>query len=75
MKYYKVKKTADQKTVCNITTKKVITTLFENELYTEKEIIKKGLTPYLDYFDIVEISKKDTFFCFGVRKQTTFKNK
>ena len=74
MKYYKVKISADQKTVANINTKRVITTLLANELYTEKEMNKKGLIIYSDYFDVINLSKKQTFFCFGVRKQTTLKN-
>ena len=67
MKYYKVKPECSQKKVCDITNKRVVTTLFANELYTEKEFIKRGLITYSDYFDIVEISKQRTFFLFGAR--------
>ena len=41
--------------------------LIENELLTDKERIKKNL-PFFP-FDIVNISKKKTYFIFGVRKQ------
>jgi len=69
MKYYRVNKNFDKKTVSNISTKRIITTLLANELYTENELIKKGLTPYIDYFDVINIPPKKTVFIFGSRKQ------
>lgn len=41
--------------------------LIENELLTDKERIKKNL-PFL-FFDIVDVSKKKTYFIFGIRKE------
>jgi len=67
MKYYKVNPECDQKRVCDITNKRTITTLIANELYTEKEVDKRGLIVYSDYFDIVEISTKKTGYIFGAR--------
>lgn len=69
MKYYKVKKQFDQKKVCDIQNKRVITTLFANELYTEKEMFKRGLIVYSDYFDVVNIKPKQTFWMFGSRRE------
>ena len=69
MKYYRVKKEFDNKIVSNITTKRIITTLLKNELYTEKEMTKKGLIVYASCFEIVEISKQKTCFVFGSRRE------
>jgi len=70
MKYYKVKPSCNNKKVCDIANKRVITTLIANELYTEKEVNKRGLIVYSDYFDILNISSKRTFWMFGARFET-----
>jgi hypothetical protein len=82
MKYYKVKETSDQCQVINKSTKngcyKIQGYLFANELITEKELKRKfnlceQFTPNFikNNFDIVNISKNDTYFFFGARKQCT----
>ena len=67
MKYYKVKPENDNRFVCDINNKRIITTLVANELYTENEYNKKGLSIYVNYFDVVNISNKRTYFFFGAR--------
>lgn len=75
MQYYKVKLTADN------VRKNVNGTdiLIKNELYTEKELLK--FAPKINnvnslyvqkYFDIVNISKNDTYFFFGARFSKQF---
>ena len=82
MKYYKVKHESDQRQVINKSPKngcyKVHGCLFANELLTEKELKRKfnlseQFTPNFikDNFDIVSISKNDTYLFFGARKQCT----
>ena len=41
--------------------------LIGGELYTEKELIKKGMLQYTAYMEKVEISKNSTYFLFGAR--------
>ena len=82
MKYYKVKQESDQIQVINKSPKngcyKVHGCLFANELLTEKELKRKfnlseQFTPNFikDNFDIVSISKNDTYLFFGARKLIT----
>ncbi len=59
MKYFKVKKNADQKR------RKDGSIYIANELYTPKEAEKYNINP--DYCDIVEISQRKTYWCFGAR--------
>ena len=70
MKYYKVKSDRDQLPI--VTNGKYKGVLVANELYTDKQIYKI-FTNWMSYqlcFDIVEISAKRTFFCFGARFET-----
>lgn len=66
MKYFKVKKEADQ-----VPYKKHIGGwyLISGELFTTKEVEKANFTnkEVETYFDKVEASKKDSFFVFGAR--------
>lgn len=43
--------------------------LFENELFTEKELNKYGLNPQSQLFEAVNIPKNKIYWMFGVRKQ------
>ena len=65
MKFYKVKKQADQ-TRKNKTGSDI---LICGELYTEKEVKKMNFTEIgkEKYFDIVEMSKFSTHWFFGAR--------
>ena len=59
MKYYKVKKEADQKR------RKDGSIYIANELYTEKEAIRQHLN--LAFMEPVEISKNKIYWFFGAR--------
>lgn len=59
MKYYKIKQDYDNKR------RKDGSILVGNELYTEKELEKYNIPT--SYCDIVEVSRKDTYFFFGAR--------
>lgn len=61
MIYYQVKKENDNKRHNCRTTDFYI----GGELYTEREMEKLSLNK--EYCDKIEISKRDTFFCFGAR--------
>lgn len=64
MNYYKINKFgADQ----YISKSKL--TIFKDELFTEKEMLKYKI-PFL-FADIVNVSPKNTYFVFGVRKMFT----
>ena len=69
MKYFEVKSDFAGITVANVKTRRIITTLIGGELYTENEMIKKGLAVYDSYFNKVNINQKRTYFCFGARFQ------
>lgn len=72
MQYFKVKNTADQ---VKADVKYRRNTLIGGELYTASEMFRYTVTPLFiaRHFDIVEIPKKQTFFCFGSRRQKTTK--
>jgi hypothetical protein len=59
MKYYKIKKENDNRR------RKDGSIYVANELYTEKEKEKYNIPE--DYCDVIEISKRNVFFCFGAR--------
>lgn len=59
MKYYKVKPEYDNKRRSDNNI------YIANELYTEKEVEKYHINK--NYCDIVNISKNETYFFFGVR--------
>ena len=61
MKYYKVKKEADQKR------RKGGTIYIADELYTQKEVEKLQLNTNL--MQLVNVNKNNTYFCFGARFQ------
>ncbi len=63
MRYYKVKPEMDQKR------RKDGSIYIENELYTVKEAEKFSINP--EYCDIVEISQRKTYWCFGARFEMT----
>lgn len=64
MNYYKINKFgADQ----YITKSKL--TIFKDELFTEKEMLKYKI-PFL-FADIVNVPLKNTYFIFGIRKMLT----
>ena len=59
MKYYQVKKEADQKR------RKDGSIYISNELYTEKEAEKLNLNT--DFMQLVNVNKNSTYFFFGAR--------
>lgn len=59
MKYYKVKSEYDNKIKPNNDI------YIANELYTEKEVERQHLNR--NFMEIVEVSKKATYFFFGAR--------
>ena len=61
MKYYKVKKEADQKR------RKDGSIYIAEELYTEKEAEKLNLNT--DFMQLVNVNKNSTYFFFGARFQ------
>ena len=61
MKYYKVKKEADQKR------RKDGSIYIANELYTEKEAEKLNLNT--DFMQLINVNKNSTYFFFGARFQ------
>ena len=61
MKYYKVKKEADQKR------RKDGSIYISNELYTKKEAEKLNLNT--DFMQLVNVNKNSTYFFFGARFQ------
>ena len=79
MNYYKVKPECDQQKVITKSSingaLKLRTVLFAGELFTMKELNKMYLsekfTPNFikNNFDIISVSKNNTFFFFGSRKQ------
>lgn len=68
MKYFKVKKEADQ----TIKPSKKYDVLVKDELYTETEINRFGWVEdkIASCFDKIEVSKKTTGFLFGARFST-----
>lgn len=64
MKYYKVKKEADQKR------RKDGSIYISNELYTEKEAEKLQLNTNFMY--LVNVNKNSTYISFGARFQSRF---
>lgn len=71
MKYYKIKKVADNKPL-----KTKGWYLIANELFTEKEFAKIELTQNLnkyEYADLVEINKFNTYKMFGARFEAKWK--
>ena len=62
MKYYKVKKEADQKR------RKDGSIYIANELYTGKEAEKLNLNT--DFMQLVNVNKNSTYFFFGARFQS-----
>lgn len=59
MKYYRIKEEHDNK-------KRIDgSILVGNELYTEKEVEKYHIP--ISYCDIIEVSRKKTYFFFGAR--------
>lgn len=59
MKYYQIKKEYDNK-------KRIDGSIFvENELYTEKEKTKYNIPE--NYYNVVEVSKRNIYFFFGAR--------
>ena len=61
MKYYKVKKEADQKR------RKDGSIYIAEELYTEKEAEKLNLNT--DFMQLINVNKNSTYFFFGARFQ------
>ena len=61
MKYYKVKKEADQKR------RKDGSIYIANELYTKKEAEKLNLNT--DFMQLINVNKNSTYFFFGARFQ------
>ena len=59
MKFYKVKKEADNKR------KAKINIYVENELFTENEVEKYSLNK--NYLEVVEVPKNKTYWFFGAR--------
>ena len=72
MKYYKVKKEYDQRTIYKYKGNYRIpfTFLVADELYTEKELEKIGIRKDSRMFDAVEVSRKKIYWFFGCRFQT-----
>lgn len=71
MKYFKVKKTADNIRK-NINKPDI---LIKNELYTERELSKfadVNNTDVKTYFTTIEIPKNDTYYLFGARFSKQF---
>ena len=62
MKYYKIKAEHDNRR------RKDGSIYVANELYTEKEKEKYNIP--LNYYDVVEISKRNVYFFFGARFST-----
>lgn len=67
MLFYRVKKGAPDCFFWNVYTRRCIGNLISGELYTAKEMEKRGFSVYVDYFEPVEISKRATYWCFGRR--------
>jgi hypothetical protein len=64
MKYYRVKPEYDNKTQYS-KRGKYAGIYVGNELYTEKEVERRHLNP--GYMELVEVSKKKTYWFFGAR--------
>lgn len=67
MTFYKVKPEADQTRV--YVAHKYSGFLIGNELFTEKELSRKNWTWLIDrnVFDVVNVSKRKTYWSFGAR--------
>jgi len=61
MKYYRVKPEFDQKRISKLN----CDVLIKDELYTASQFNKLGLPD--SFFDVIEISQRNTYWCFGAR--------
>ena len=69
--YYKVKSEYDNYKLYDLTTRKYKGFLIGNELYTERELVKRnilnmrGVCP--EMFELVKLSPRKIYFMFGAR--------
>ena len=69
--YYKVKPEYDNFSLYDLNTRKFKGVLVSNELYTERELVKRnilnmrGVKP--EMFELVKLSPRKTYFMFGAR--------
>ena len=69
--YYKVKPEFDNLRLLDVNTGKYKGILIGNELYTERELVKRNILHMrgarFDMFELVKISPRETYFMFGAR--------
>ena len=69
--YYKVKSEFDNFRLFDVNTGKYKGILIGNELYTEREIVKRNILNMrgvrFDMFELVKLLPRETYFMFGAR--------
>ena len=69
--YYKVKSEYDNFQLYDMNARKYKGFLIGNELYTERELVKRNILNMrgvrFDMFELVKLSPKETYFMFGAR--------
>lgn len=70
MKYYRVPKELDQRSVYSAVQLQYVTTLTANELFTLRELEQMGMAWLAKKLEAVEVSRKKIYWFFGARFAT-----